>query len=87
MKTVHSPTTEKFERHLKGEYPAMGIVPINDDDECIFGAIDIDVYPLDHKITKNIQKKKFPLIMCLSKSGGAHLYSLQKKKLLQKNYK
>ena len=86
MKTVHEPpTTEKFERHLKGEYPAMGIVPINDDNECIFGAIDIDVYPLDHQVLlKNIQKKKFPLIMCLSKSGGAHLYLFTKEKVTAK---
>ncbi len=32
MKTVHEPPTiEKFQKHLKGEYPAMGIVPINDE--------------------------------------------------------
>ena len=50
MTTVHEPPTlEKFEQHLKGEYPAMGIVPINDEDKCKFGVIDIDVYPLDHK--------------------------------------
>ena len=81
MKTVHEPpTVEKFELHLKGEYPAMGIVPINDEHECIFGAIDIDVYPLNHKdLQKKIQEKKFPLIMCLSKSGGAHLYLFTKK--------
>jgi len=80
MMTVHeAPSIEKFERHLKGEYPAMGIVPINDDDQCKFGAIDIDVYPLDHKaLLKQIKQKKFPLIMCLSKSGGAHLYLFTK---------
>jgi hypothetical protein len=80
MMTVHeAPSIEKFERHLKGEYPAMGIVPINDDDQCKFGAIDIDVYPLDHKaLLKQVKQKKFPLIMCLSKSGGAHLYLFTK---------
>ena len=80
MKTVHEPPSiEKFQLHLNGEYPAMGIVPINDDDQCKFGAIDIDVYPLDHKLLlKKIKQKKFPLVMCLSKSGGAHLYLFTK---------
>ena len=80
MKTVHEPPSlDKFERHLKGEYPAMGIVPINDEDKCKFGAIDIDIYPIDYKeLLKKKKKKKFPLIMCLSKSGGAHLYLFTK---------
>tara|TARA_R110000796_G_scaffold19904_4_gene59522 strand:- start:72 stop:1631 length:1560 start_codon:yes stop_codon:yes gene_type:complete len=86
MKTVHEPPTlDKFELHLKGEYPAMGIVPINDDNECVFGAIDIDVYPLDHKaLLKKIANKKFPLITCLSKSGGAHLYLFTQQKVSAK---
>ena len=86
MKTVHEPPSiEKFELHLKGEYPAMGIVPINDDNECVFGAIDIDVYPLDHKaLQKKIKDKKFPLVMCLSKSGGAHLYMFTDKPVTAK---
>ena len=86
MKTVHEPpTTEKFQKHLKGEYPAMGIVPINDDNQCLFGAIDIDVYPLDHKaLQKKIKDKKFPLVMCLSKSGGAHLYLFMKEAVAAK---
>ena len=63
MMTVHeAPSIEKFERHLQGEYPAMGIVPINDDDQCKFGAIDIDVYPLDHKaLLKQIKQKLLQL--------------------------
>jgi hypothetical protein len=86
MKTVHEPpTTEKFQLHLKGEYPGMGIVPIDDNNQCIFGAIDIDVYPLDHKaLQKKIKDKKFPLVMCLSKSGGAHLYMFMGKKFTAK---
>src|SRR6056300_171872 len=76
---------KKLEQHLKGEYPAMGIVPINDNNECLFGAIDIDVYPLDHKaLQKKIKDKKFPLVMCLSKSGGAHLYMFMDKHISAK---
>ena len=86
MKTVHEPPTlEKFSNHLKGEYPAMGIVPIDDNNQCLFGAIDIDVYPLDHKkLIKKISDKKFPLVTCLSKSGGAHLYIFLKQKVFAK---
>jgi hypothetical protein len=86
MKTVHEPPTiEKFQLHLKGEYPGMGIVPIDDNNQCLFGAIDIDVYPLDHKaLQKKIKDKKFPLVMCLSKSGGAHLYMFMEKKFTAK---
>ena len=86
MKTVHEPPTlEKFSNHLKGEYPAMGIVPIDDNNQCLFGAIDIDVYPLYHKkLIKKISDKKFPLVTCLSKSGGAHLYIFLKQKVFAK---
>jgi len=86
MKTVHEPPTlEKFSNHLKGEYPAMGIVPIDDNNQCLFGAIDIDIYPLDHKkLIKKISDKKFPLVTCLSKSGGAHLYIFLKQKVFAK---
>src|SRR5690242_13304820 len=35
-----------WEAHLAGER-GLGIVPIRDDDTCLFGAIDIDIYPLD----------------------------------------
>jgi len=74
--TVKQPVTEElWEKHLKGEEPALGIVPINENNECKWGAIDIDTYPFDHvKLITKIKEKNFPLIVCRSKSGGAHVF-------------
>ena len=35
--------------HIEGKDPSLGIIPIRDDSKCIWGCIDIDTYPLDHK--------------------------------------
>jgi len=78
--TIKQPVTkELWDNHLKGSEPALGIVPINEDNECKWGCIDIDTYPFDHKklITK-IRQKNFPLIMFRSKSGGAHVFLFTK---------
>jgi|TARA_Y100001951_G_scaffold53081_1_gene42096 hypothetical protein len=62
-------------KHLEGEEPALGIIPITDNSTCRWGCIDVDTYPLDHKdIIKNIEKLHLPLVVCRSKSGGAHLF-------------
>jgi len=62
-------------KHLEGEEPALGVIPITDNSTCRWGCIDVDSYPLDHKdIIKNIEKLHLPLIVCRSKSGGAHLF-------------
>ena len=61
--------------HIEGKDPSLGIIPIRDDSTCIWGCIDIDTYPLDHKkIIKKIRELKLPLVMCRSKSGGAHVF-------------
>ncbi len=72
---VHEPrTTATYDSHLKGEV-SIGVVPINEDDACRWGAIDVDQYPLDHgEVLKSISRIKVPLVVCRSKSGGAHLY-------------
>lgn len=64
-----------WKMHLMGEQ-GLGLVPINDKAECRFGAIDIDVYEgLDlKKLEKQIALLNLPLIVCRTKSGGAHLY-------------
>jgi hypothetical protein len=47
----------------------------NEDDACLWGAIDIDQYPLDHsEVLKRLSRLELPLVVCRSKSGGAHLY-------------
>ena len=69
------PTDELWKNHLEGKEPSLGIIPIDENNKCHWGCIDVDEYPLDHKkILKRIQKFKIPLIMCRSKSGGAHLF-------------
>ena len=74
-KFVHEPrTSETFDAHLKGE-TSIGVVPINEDNLCRWGALDIDQYPLDHSaIIRKLAELDLPLVVCRSKSGGAHLY-------------
>ena len=74
-KIVREPRTKAtFKSHLKGEV-SIGVVPINEDNVCVWGAIDIDQYPLDHaEIIRNILKHKLALVVCRSKSGGEHLF-------------
>tara|TARA_R100001163_G_C4971828_1_gene131432 strand:- start:116 stop:538 length:423 start_codon:yes stop_codon:yes gene_type:complete len=72
------PTDELWEQHLSGER-SLGIIPITDDNTCQWGCIDIDQYPLDHKkIVSKIRAEDFPLIVCRSKSGGAHVFCFTK---------
>lgn len=68
------PTPALWQKHIDGERP-LGIVPVNGNGECHWGVIDVDKYDLDHtEIIKQIEKFKLPLILCRSKSGGAHLF-------------
>jgi hypothetical protein len=64
-----------WQDHLEGK-TGIGIVPIRDDNSCKFGAIDIDEYKgFDLKqIVDDCQKVKAPVVVCRSKSGGAHIY-------------
>ena len=68
-------TKELWENHLLGNSMGIGIIPINEDNCCKWGCIDIDQYPLDHKVlVQKIRKLKLPLVVCRSKSGGAHCF-------------
>ena len=69
-------TEQKWIDHLDGKEPSLGIIPIKDDNTCTWGAIDIDTYDgFDHKkLIKTITEKKLPLVVCKSKSGGAHIF-------------
>jgi len=71
-------TQAVYKNHLNGK-TGLGIVPIWDDNTCLFGCIDIDEYndkeqeffiALYHKIITY----RLPLVLCRSKSGGAHVY-------------
>jgi|TARA_R110000787_G_scaffold228046_2_gene335734 hypothetical protein len=77
-------TSQTFVQHLNGE-TSVGIVPINEENMCWWGAIDIDTYPLDHaSIVKRVSDLKLPIIVCRSKSGGGHLYLFLKEKVSAK---
>ena len=88
-------TRELFENHIKGVGPALGIIPITEKNDCKWGCIDIDEYNLDHKsLISNIRNLNLPLIVCRSKSGGAHVFLFAKEfipasscKTLLKNFK
>jgi len=69
-------TEQKWHDHLDGKEPSLGIIPIKDDNTCTWGAIDIDSYDgFDHKkLIKQLNDNKLPLIVCKSKSGGAHVF-------------
>jgi len=68
-----------WEDHIEGKEPALGVIPINEDNECKWGCIDVDVYNLDHMaIMRNIKGMGFPLVTFRSKSGGAHLFLFAK---------
>lgn len=75
-RTVHAPVTDDlWDKHLSGSIPGIGLVPINDDNECLWGAIDVDVYTIDHvDLEERTRECSAPLLVCRTKSGGAHLY-------------
>jgi TOTE conflict system primase-like protein len=72
-----APTPEIWEEHLSGSGPGIGTAMLLDDGKnVLFGCIDIDVYDkMDLiKLDRLLQARDLPLVVCKSKSGGAHLY-------------
>ena len=72
-------TNELWQKHLDGT-DSLGVIPINDDNKCKRGCIDIDSYAgFDHqKLINKIKQFKLPLVVCRSKSGGAHVFLFTK---------
>ena len=68
-------TTELWKMHLDGTQ-SLGIIPINENNQCVWGCVDIDSYAgFDHKkLIDKIKQFKLPLAVCRSKSGGAHVF-------------
>src|ERR1019366_3483848 len=72
-------TLEDYRLHLSGK-TGIGIVPLLKEDKCWFGAIDLDIKGdvkliEDHFVLEaRIRALKLPLLLCKSKSNGAHLY-------------
>jgi len=80
MRTEHSEATgQDYVAHLGGQM-GLGLVPILDDATCWFGAIDIDAHGDApdvnlQELESRVREKDLPLMVCRSKSGGAHLYA------------
>jgi len=73
------PTDDLWTKHLEGVEPSLGIIPIRADNSCIWGCVDIDQYPLDHVgLVKKVRSLELPMIVCRSKSGGAHVFLFTK---------
>ncbi len=67
-------TDEVWEAHLSGK-TMLGVVPIRLDGTVGWFAGDIDVYTLDHQeLIRKVAALEIPVVVCKSKSGGAHLY-------------
>lgn len=68
-------TLDLWQKHLEGK-TGLGVIPIRDDATCVFGAVDIDVYEgMDlPKLEEEVIALGLPLVVCRTKSGGAHLY-------------
>jgi len=64
-----------WEDHLNG-VTSLGIIPIDENNKCRWGCIDIDKYNgFNHlQLIKKIRKHGLPLIVFRSKSGGAHVF-------------
>ena len=64
-----------WEDHLNG-VTSLGIIPINENNQCRWGCIDIDKYNgFDHlELIKKIREQGLPLVVFRSKSGGAHVF-------------
>jgi len=68
-----------WENHLQGKGPALGIIPIREDNTCRWGCIDIDSYNFNHSsFIQSVRDLNLPLIVCRSKSGGAHVFLFTK---------
>lgn len=67
-------TVAHWENHLAGTTP-LGIIPIDENNECSWGCIDVDKYDIDHvDIVKRVKSMKLPLVICKTKSGGVHAF-------------
>jgi hypothetical protein len=79
-------TDEKWLKHLEGKI-GLGIVPIDQNDLCVWGCIDVDDYQLNFQfLLHEIERLKYPLVLCKSKSGGGHLFVFSTKPLAAKNF-
>ena len=69
-------TLDAVDEHLNGHGPGLGSVPLMHDNTCHWAAIDIDDKIIDHaKLVRQCAQLQLPVVVCRSKSGGAHVYA------------
>lgn len=72
-------TLEEIESHLAGRRGVLA-VPVDEQGKSYFGKIDLDDYALDLTLlAKKVERRRYPLMVERSKSGGAHLGFYPKK--------
>ena len=78
-RTLQEPLTlDLWKKHLAGDI-SIGVVPLKDDETCKWGCIDVDEYPINtEEILKTIKDMGLPLVPCMTKSGGVHLFLFTK---------
>lgn len=72
------PELDQYRAHLEGAI-GLGVVPVLDDATAWFGCLDIDAHADRPDIDlvaleARVKELDLPLVLCRSKSGGAHLY-------------
>ena len=73
IKTIGA-NLDNWKSHLEGNI-GLGIIPINEDNQVKWGVVDVDTYPLDlPELVEKVESFKIPLVVCRSKSGGAHIF-------------
>lgn len=69
----NAPKEEDWDMHLSGGKAGLGVIPLRRDNSVFFAALDIDDKQIDLlKLEKACEK--LPVVICRSKSGGAHVY-------------
>jgi phage/plasmid-associated DNA primase len=73
--SVKEPITDAvIKDHLEGDRP-VGVYNLDENEMVGFGTIDVDIYPLDHhSISNKLVVWSIPMLVCNSKSNGAHIY-------------
>ena len=69
-------TLQEWEEHLAGGPKGLGAIPLLDDGVSVtWAAIDIDDTQIAHTmLDAKVRELDLPLVVCRSKSGGAHGY-------------
>lgn len=67
-------TVDHWQQHLDQKY-ILSIIPLLDDGKCLFACLDVDDYEISYiDICDCIARLKLPLLPCVSKSTGLHVF-------------